>query len=198
MPTRPFEQDERIYLWGLSGLLGALASFIFFFHQSGGPEYWSVPRDDLYYYLKVAQNLARGRGSTFNGIVATNGYHPLYFLVIAAICRFTNSLDHILTAVWLLATAMTVVTFQLAYRIMRCFSPRVPVCAAAACFLTAASLDLFRDGMEVTLVIPLALGLMLQLVRSGVWTPGRCFAASVTAAAMVLARLDSALLVMGL
>jgi hypothetical protein len=198
MPTRPFEQAERIYLWGLSGLLGALAAFIFFFHRPGGPEYWSVPRDDFYYYLKVAQNLAHGRGSTFNGIVATNGYHPLYFLVIAAICRFTNSLDHILTAVWLLATAMTVVTFQLAYRIMRCFSPRVPVCAAAACFLTAASLDLFRDGMEVTLVIPLALGLMLQLVRNGVWTPGRCFAASVTAAAMVLARLDSALLVMGL
>jgi hypothetical protein len=197
MPTRPLQQNETIYLWGLSGILTALAAFIFFFHQSGGVQYWSMPRDDFYYYLKVAQNLAQGRGSTFNGIVSTNGYHPLYFLVIAAICRFTNSLDHILTAVWLLATAMTVVVFQLAYRILRCFSPRVPVCAAAACFLAVASLDLFRDGMEVTLVIPLALGFVLQLVRDDEWTARRCFAASLTAAAMVLARLDSALLVIG-
>jgi hypothetical protein len=198
MPTRPLQQNETIYLWGLSGILAALAWFIFFFHQPAGEQYWSVPRDDFYYYLKVAQNLAHGRGSTFNGIVSTNGYHPLYLLVIAAICRFTDSLDHVLTAVWLLATAMTVVTFQLAYRILRCFSPRAPVCAAVACFLAVASLDLFRDGMEVTLVIPLALGLMLQLARDGAWTPWRCFAASLTAALMVLARLDAALLVMGL
>ena len=198
MPTRPFVQNETICLWGLSGVLAALAAFIFFFHQPGGVPYWSVPRDDFYYYLKIGQNLAHGRGSTFNGIVSTNGYHPLYFLLIAAICRFTNSLDHILTAVWLLATAMTVVVFQLGYRILRCFSPRVLVCAAAACFLAVASLDLFRDGMEVTLVIPLALGLTLLLMQGYEWTARRCFVASLTAAAMVLARLDSALLVMAL
>jgi hypothetical protein len=198
MPTRPLQQNETIYLWGLSGVLAALAAVIFFFHQPGGPQYWSMPRDDFYYYLKVAQNLAHGRGSTFNGIVPTNGYHPLYFLVIATICRFTNSLDHILTAIWLLATAMTVVTFQLAYRILRCFSPRVPVCAAAACFLTVACLDLFRDGMEVTLVIPLAFGLLLMMIHEGEWTAQRCFVASLTAAFMVLARLDSALLIIAL
>ncbi len=197
MPSRPL-QKETIYIWGLSAILATLAAFIFFFHQPGGVEYWSVPRDDFYYYLKVAQNLAHGRGSTFNRIVATNGYHPLYLLVITAICRSTNSLDHILTAVWLLATAMTVVVFQYAYRILRSFSPRVPVCAAAACFLAVACLDLFRDGMEVILVIPLALGLVLLLVRGEEWTAWRCFAASLTAAAMVLARLDSALLVMAL
>ena len=30
----------------------------------------------LLYYLKVAQNLAHGHGSTFNGLVRTNGYQP--------------------------------------------------------------------------------------------------------------------------
>ncbi|HEV3150045.1 MAG TPA: hypothetical protein VGY94_03785 [Acidobacteriaceae bacterium] len=198
MPTRTLQQQEVLYLWGLSGVLAALAAFIFFFHQAGGPQYWSTPRDDFYYYLKIAQNLAHGRGPTFNGMVPTNGYHPLYLLVIAAICGFTDSLDHILTAVWLLATAMTVVVFHLAYRILRCFSPHTPVCAAAAFFLAVASLDLFRDGMEVTLVIPFALGLVLLLVKDGAWTAWRCFAASFTAAVMVLARLDSALLVMAL
>jgi hypothetical protein len=93
---------------------------------------------------------------------------------------------------------MTVVTFHLAYRILRCFSPRAPVCAAAACFLTVACLDLFRDGMEVTLVIPLALGLLLLLMHEGAWTAQRCFVASLTAAFMVLARLDSVLMVIAL
>lgn len=198
MPKQPLPQKESLSLWVLSGMLATLAAFIFFFHRSGGPEYWAMPRDDFYYYLKVAQNLAHGKGSTFNGIVRTNGYHPLYLLVLAAICRFTDSLNHILTAVWLLATAMAVVTLQLAYRILRCFSSHVPACFAGAAFIAVASLDLFRDGMEVTLAIPLALTLILLLVAEATWTPLRCFAASLVAAIMVLARLDSALLVMAL
>ncbi|HEX6771726.1 MAG TPA: hypothetical protein VF126_06855 [Acidobacteriaceae bacterium] len=198
MPVRPFEQKESIYLWGLSGALVVLASFIFFIHQPIGPEYWSMPRDDFYYYLKIAHNLAHGRGSTFNGLVPTNGYHPLYFLLIAALCRTTDSLNHILTAVWMFATAMTVVTYQLVYWILRRFSSRVPVCAAAALFIAVASLDLFRDGMEITLALPLAFAFILLLVREAVWTPARCFAASLIAATMVLARLDTALLVMAI
>lgn len=198
MPARPFEQNESIYLWAPSGALVLLAIFIFFVHQPGGPGYWSMPRDDFYYYLKVAQNLSQGLGSTFNGIVPTNGYHPLYFLLLAAICRITGSLNHILTTVWLLATVMGVVSYQLVFRIMRCFSSQAPACAAAAFFLAVASLDLFRDGMEITLALPLAFGLILLLVRKAVWTPSRCFAGSLLAATMVLARLDSALFVIAI
>lgn len=51
---------------------------------------WFV-RDDAYYYFKVAQNISEGRGSTFDGINPTNGYHPLWTLVcvpIFALARF--------------------------------------------------------------------------------------------------------------
>ncbi|HNE05470.1 MAG TPA: hypothetical protein PLT08_13175, partial [Anaerolineales bacterium] len=37
------------------------------------PNNWFV-RDDAYYYFKVAQNIAEGHGSTFDGINITNGY----------------------------------------------------------------------------------------------------------------------------
>jgi hypothetical protein len=37
--------------------------------------------DDAFYYLKIAQNIVRGRGSTFDGVFPTNGYHPLWELV---------------------------------------------------------------------------------------------------------------------
>ena len=34
--------------------------------------------DDAFYYLNIARNLAAGHGPTFDGITATNGFHPLY------------------------------------------------------------------------------------------------------------------------
>ena len=34
--------------------------------------------DDAFYYLRTAQELGLGNGSTFDGINSTNGYHPLW------------------------------------------------------------------------------------------------------------------------
>ena len=44
----------------------------------------NVP-DDGYYYLVVARNLAKGMGSTFDGVSLTNGYHPLLAFLLAGI-----------------------------------------------------------------------------------------------------------------
>lgn len=47
--------------------------------------------DDAFYYFKVAQNIASGLGSTFDGINLTNGYHPLWMLIcipIFSLARF--------------------------------------------------------------------------------------------------------------
>src|SRR4029078_7829570 len=44
-----------------------------------------LTQDDGYYYFKIAQNLAAGRGSTFDGLHGTNGYHPLWLLVVGAL-----------------------------------------------------------------------------------------------------------------
>lgn len=37
--------------------------------------------DDAFYYYKVAQNIAEGKGITFDGINLTNGFHPLWMLI---------------------------------------------------------------------------------------------------------------------
>lgn len=37
--------------------------------------------DDAFYYFKVAQNISEGRGITFDGLGATNGFHPIWMLV---------------------------------------------------------------------------------------------------------------------
>ena len=47
-----------------------------------GASWFAFVQDDCFYYLKVAQNLATGHGSTFNGINPTNGYHPLWLVCL--------------------------------------------------------------------------------------------------------------------
>ncbi len=41
--------------------------------------------DDTFYYFKTALNLSRGLGSTFDGVNPTNGYHPLWLALLAAV-----------------------------------------------------------------------------------------------------------------
>jgi hypothetical protein len=47
--------------------------------------------DDSYFYFQVAWNFAHGLGSTFNGVMNTNGYHPLWMLVCALVCKLSLS-----------------------------------------------------------------------------------------------------------
>ena len=42
------------------------------------PQHWIF--DDSYFYLVIARNIIQGFGSTFNRLMPTNGYHPLWML----------------------------------------------------------------------------------------------------------------------
>src|SRR5712664_82272 len=53
------------------------------------PDKWFA--DDTYFYLQVAWNFARGMGSTFNTLMPTNGYHPLWMLLCAAVYKVLPS-----------------------------------------------------------------------------------------------------------
>ena len=77
-------------------------------------------RDDAYYYFKVAQNISEGRGSTFDGINPTNGYHPLWLLIcipIFAFARFDLILP--LRILFLVMNGLCVGTGILLYRLIR-------------------------------------------------------------------------------
>jgi len=45
--------------------------------------------DDSLYYLKTAMNYSRGLGSTFDGINHTNGYHPLWFMILTTLLKLS-------------------------------------------------------------------------------------------------------------
>ena len=43
--------------------------------------------DDAFYYLNIARNIARGLGVSFDSISPTNGFHPLYTLILVPIFK---------------------------------------------------------------------------------------------------------------
>jgi hypothetical protein len=50
-----------------------------------GPAVHDLTYDDAFYYFGIARNIAEGNGSSFDGINTTNGYHPLWMLVVTAV-----------------------------------------------------------------------------------------------------------------
>lgn len=41
--------------------------------------------DDAFYYFKTAQNIVEGQGVTFDGVARTNGFHPLWMILLLPI-----------------------------------------------------------------------------------------------------------------
>lgn len=111
---------------------------------------WFV-RDDAYYYFKVAQNISEGKGSTFDGINLTNGYHPLWLWVcvpIFALARFDLILP--LRILLLTMSGLSVATAILLYRLIgRVFAPTIGAIIAIYWAFSTDILDrVYQQGLE--------------------------------------------------
>lgn len=148
--------------------------------------------DDFYYYLKVAQNLAHGSGSTFNGIVATNGYHPLWMLLLTAFSRFSSQPHTIFLFVAAVTLGSTLATFFLAREVLAQAGIGYVPRQLLAAYIGIYALHVFYTGMEVILAVPLVFLAMAVAGRRNYWQRGFWPACSLglIVSAMVLARLD--------
>ena len=45
--------------------------------------------DDAFFYFGISKNIAAGNGATFNGSIMTNGFHPIYALLLVPIFWFS-------------------------------------------------------------------------------------------------------------
>jgi hypothetical protein len=151
--------------------------------------------DDAYYYMIVARHFAEGGVPTFDGIHATNGFHPLWMLALAALYRvigvdaplFTQVLAvKMLEASFLaLALALCLVAFQ---RLQKS-SPLAWGFVGVALVMAWPAYFFFEQGMESTLAtLVLVLALLAFIERRG--------ALLATALALLfLARLDTSVFV---
>jgi hypothetical protein len=150
--------------------------------------------DDFFYYVQIARNLADHGRSTFDGITLTNGYHPLWLLVVAAFYLCGGN-QGVFIGVAALTVAATVSTYLITQKLLTRHSidPLIAAFWAAWAALFALSMD--RTGMEVILAVPLLLAFLLFVdgedylgsPRTTVW-------AGFLAALVILSRLDTVLL----
>ncbi len=162
------------------------------------PNTWFA-RDDAYYYFKVAQNISEGRGSSFDGIHPTNGYHPLWMLVcipIFALARFDLILPlRILVIVMGMLNAATAI---LLYRLLR-GALSYPAGVLAAIYWTFdpfVQFRYYRPGLESGIAfLFIALLLYLLFKFEGNWrvtapTVRQIALLGVVSALAILSRLD--------
>ncbi len=125
-------------------------------------------RDDAYYYFKVAQNISEGRGSTFDGVNRTNGYHPLWLLIcvpIFALARFDLILP--LRVLLIVMSALSAATGVLLYRLIgRVFAPAVGAVAALYwTFSYDVLVRVYQQGLETGIAAFCIAWLAYQLAR---------------------------------
>ena len=150
-------------------------------------------QDDLLYYLKVAQSLSHGHGSTFNGVVKTNGYQPLWLLVLVAVTWISTNPRTILAFLACSNFASALVTFVLARKLLRTSGVCSVMVFVFSAWTTLYAVTLFFYGMEVTLTVPLMLG-VLCLLSDPAWIQQdwlHSFFFGVLLSAMVLSRIDT-------
>jgi hypothetical protein len=149
--------------------------------------------DDSYFYFQVAWNFARGMGSTFNNIMPTNGYHPLWMLVLALVYKVVPSRVEAVPVIGGVIAALNLAMLWTVYRLLAKVAGGLWIVAFV---LLIAFVFMSQLGTEGTLS-----GLLLALLMNSAYemskapTAGRAAAYNVITVLAVLARLDNIFIV---
>jgi hypothetical protein len=173
-------------------LAALLARFLY-----KGQLYLSFFVDDFYYYLVIGKNLALHGASTFNGIQATNGYHPLWLLTVALFYRVFGTGTGLFVALTVLIWLLVCGSYPALRRAQA--SLGIGGNSGLACALLSVTFMavLSRTGMEIGLALfflMLFWDRMAALPLERQTTQG-AVASGLLASALVLSRLDSSLVV---
>jgi hypothetical protein len=150
--------------------------------------------DDFFYYLQIAHNLVEHGRSTFDGTTLTNGYHPLWLLIVAAF-YFCGGDQGVFFGIAVLTVAATVCTYLITQKLLSRYSMHPLIAAFWAAWVALFALSMDRTGMEVILTVPLLLAFVLFVADDNyLRTPRGTVYAGLLAALVILSRLDTVLL----
>ncbi len=144
--------------------------------------------DDGFYYLEIARRLGRAEGSTFDGWNETNGYHPLWQLLLVPVTRYLRG-DAAIRAALLLGL---VCLFAGMWLLVRLLAPVMGSFTAATAGIVAAATTIRStvDGMEGAVVVLAVALVATALVPAIAELPRRPALLATATTLLVLARLD--------
>ncbi len=171
-------QSRRIPGWAVWGVLGVIlaAAAIWRFYLASLPPEILVARgylDDGFFYLRVAQQIATGHGSTFDGIHMTNGYHPLWMGVLVVLYYlFPHFHGSFFTAHMAVQALLGILTCIILWRTLSLFTsnPWIRVIGTALYALNPRVIYMSLGGMETSLYLFL---LSLVLYQFFTWVKNK-------------------------
>ncbi|WP_285588898.1 hypothetical protein [Actinomycetospora sp. NBRC 106378] len=162
------------------------------------PDPWKLlafGSDDVHYYLLTALHAAAGDGSTFDGLQPTNGYQPLWFLLLTGL--FLPGVDR--SGAVVVTMVLLVVLWALAlWLVWRIAAVTVGPVGAVAALVVLLPHARWWGGCENALVAVLLLALVDVVLRRRLLDRpdvGSVRVAGVLLALLSLGRLDCAVLV---
>ena len=175
----------------------ALVCAPFFYHLAHGSRaFLGLLEDDYFYYAIVADKLVTLGKLTYDGVTVTNGFHPLWFVVLWGLRivfgRFGTAFYVALTLVFFAALCAT---YELSRRFARALGAGPALAPAVAATYSFGAARLFTMGMECDLAIPLLLWFFIEAARDVALTPRRAAKLGLLASLAILARLDIGLVV---
>jgi len=157
--------------------------------------------DDAYYYLTIARNVVAGRGVSFDGIALTNGFHPLYLLLLLPLFWATSSAVelNVHLALSLLAICNVLTALPLYTTVKRLWHQEAALIAAIAWLLNPWVMAITLMGVESALyVLLMAWTLCVYMEWRSEHKISRLIAAGVLAGLTILARTDGIFLAVAL
>jgi hypothetical protein len=185
-PLRPERAIEAALIVGIMGLAALLVA-------TGV----RAIQEDGFYYLKIAQNVAAGRGSTFDGLHATNGYQPLWLACLVPVFWLRPSADGAMAAATLVQAALLAAAAVLLVRVARANGLRPGPAALAGGVWVALAIRTALSGVEFSLTATLVAAVALHLSRHAgpaAPSPRACAVMGLLLGLAILSRLDTSLL----
>jgi hypothetical protein len=161
-------------------------------------------QDDAFYYLKVAQNVVAGRGLTFDGHTPTNGFQPLFMLVVLPIMAVAHGdLVWPIHAVGVVLAGIAVATGWLVFVLgRRLGGPGVGFVGlaiwAVSPYFTVFGVNGQETGLALLFVVALPWLYLRWVRRPGGATGGQWALLGLVGGLAVLARLDLLILLVAL
>jgi hypothetical protein len=154
--------------------------------------------DDAYYYFKIAKNIAESGRLTFDGKSITNGFHPLWLIVLIPFFIIWDDPISVLRPIGTFSVILAALTGLLGLRYLFRYSTLSYTLAAG--LLLASIVSFGSTGMEVTILLPLLVIALIRLEQIRPWhtSPGlgRIVALGLILSLVQFARLDAVLLLL--
>lgn len=143
--------------------------------------------DDSYYYIMIAKNIAAGKGSVFTSGIPTNGYHPVWELILSTVALFGDLNVNTVITLQLIISCVTI------FALLKTIKPKSPTESLFAVSVLAVTLQSYcLRGMETDIFTMFLSILLLSLYAGDSTEQGpRAALAAITAVSAVGSRIDS-------